>query len=75
VERQIGAIHDSGTRIVMTTHHLGLARRVADEILFLHEGRLVEQTSADVFFHQPRSPEAAQFLEGELPWNATSRRS
>ncbi len=69
VERAIGEIHASGTRIVMTTHHLGLARRVADEILYLHDGRLVEQTGADRFFDSPRSAEAIQFLKGELPWN------
>jgi len=68
IEREIGAIHASGTRIVMTTHHLGLARRIADEILFLHDGRLVEQAPAERFFVAPRSDEARQFLEGELPW-------
>jgi tungstate transport system ATP-binding protein len=68
IEREIGAIHASGTRIVMTTHHLGLARRIADEILFLHDGRLVEQAPAERFFVAPRSEEARQFLEGELPW-------
>jgi tungstate transport system ATP-binding protein len=67
IEREVGEIHAAGTRIAMTTHHLGLARRFADEILFLHEGRLTEQTPADVFFSAPRSPEAAHFLEGELP--------
>jgi tungstate transport system ATP-binding protein len=69
IEREIGAIHAFGTRIVMTTHHLGLARRIADEILFLHDGRLVEQTSAERFFDAPRSQEARQFLKGELPWS------
>jgi tungstate transport system ATP-binding protein len=69
IEREIGAIHAAGTRIVMTTHHLGLARRIADEILFLHDGRLVEQTPAERFFDAPRSEEARQFLEGELPWS------
>jgi len=68
VERQIRAFHDAGTRIVMSTHHLGLARRMADEILFLHDGRLVEQASAERFFDAPASPEARHFLEGELPW-------
>ena len=67
VERQVGAIHESGTRIVMSTHHLGLARRIADEILFIDDGRLVEQTPADRFFEAPRSGEARQFLNGELP--------
>ncbi len=68
----IGEIHCAGTGIVMTTHHLGLARRVADEIVFLHEGRLTEQTAADHFFTAPQSAEAARFLEGELPWNTAS---
>jgi tungstate transport system ATP-binding protein len=67
VERVIGEIHAAGTGIVMTTHHLGLARRVADEILFLHEGRLTEHTPGAAFFASPRSPEAAQFLKEELP--------
>ncbi len=69
IEREIQEIHRAGTRIVMTTHRLGLARRVADEILFLHAGRLVEQTGADRFFESPRSPQAAQFLKGESPWH------
>jgi tungstate transport system ATP-binding protein len=67
VERVIGEIHATGTAIVMTTHHLGLARRVASEIVFLHEGRLAEQTSADTFFASPRSAEGEAFLQGELP--------
>jgi tungstate transport system ATP-binding protein len=67
VERLIGEIHAAGTAIVMTTHHLGLARRIADEVLFLHEGRLTEQTPAEKFFAAPASPEADRFLKGELP--------
>ena len=67
VEQEIARIHASGTRIVMTTHRLGLARRFADEILFIDGGRLVEQTPADRFFAAPRSEEARQFLQGELP--------
>jgi tungstate transport system ATP-binding protein len=69
VERIVGEIHAAGTTIVMTTHVLGLARRTADEILFLHEGRLVESAPADRFFTAPASVEAARFLQGELPWN------
>jgi ABC-type histidine transport system ATPase subunit len=36
--------------------------------VFLHQGRVVERTPVGQFFHQPASTEAAQFLEGELPW-------
>ena len=68
VERVIAAMHAEGTKIVMVTHNLGQARRLADEILFLHEGRVVERAPADQFLKHPASPEAVSFLEGELPW-------
>ena len=69
VETLIGQIHAGGTKIVMTTHNLGQARRLGDEILFLNQGRLVEQTPVDRFFTKPASVEAAAFIRGELPWN------
>jgi len=68
IERIILALHQAGTKIVMVTHNLGQAHRIADEILFLHQGRLVERAPAGQFFKHPASPEAARFLEGELPW-------
>ncbi len=68
VEEMIDAIHASGTKIVMTTHDLGQARRLADEILFLHRGRLVERAPAAAFFDRPQSPEARTFIKGELLW-------
>jgi tungstate transport system ATP-binding protein len=68
VERIIQAIYAGSTKLVMTTHNLGLARRLADEILFLHQGRLVERAPVDRFFNQPASAEAEAFIKGELPW-------
>ncbi len=68
IEETISAIHAQGTTIVMTTHNLGQARRIADRVLFLHHGRLVEDTSADIFFQEPQSPEATAFIRGELLW-------
>jgi len=68
IERVIGAMHGAGTKIVMVTHNLGQARRLGDEILFLHQGRVLERAPVNRFFKQPVSPEAAQFVEGELPW-------
>lgn len=62
VERIIGEIAAAGTRIVMTTHNLGLAKRVAEEILFLDRGILAEQTAAGTFFAAARSPQARSFL-------------
>lgn len=66
IENIIHAIHESGTKIVMTTHDLGQAYRHADEVVFLHRGRLLEQTPAVRFFARPKSAEAQAFLAGEL---------
>jgi tungstate transport system ATP-binding protein len=68
IENIISAIHASGTKIIMTTHNLGQARRLGDEILFLYGGRLVERAPVGRFFAAPASAEAAQFIKGELPW-------
>ena len=68
VEEAIEAVHRSGAKIIMTTHDLGQARRLADEVLFLHRGRLVEHTAAEDFFAAPKSREAAAYLKGELLW-------
>jgi tungstate transport system ATP-binding protein len=69
VESLIGQIRAGGTKIVMTTHNLGQAKRLGDEILFLSQGRLIERTPVDRFFAKPASPEADAFIRGELPWN------
>lgn len=69
IETLIGQIHAGGTKIVMTTHNLGQAKRLGDEILFLNQGRLVERSPVDQFFTKPASAEADAFIRGELPWN------
>ena len=67
VEAIVFAMHQAGTKIVMTTHDLGQARRLADEIVFLHRGRIVEHAPAAEFFAAPKSPQAVAFIRGELP--------
>ena len=62
VERIIMEMATGGTRIIMTTHNLGQARRIAEEVIFIAEGRLVEQTPVDEFFRQPRSTAATAFI-------------
>ena len=57
---------DRGTKIVMTTHDLGQARRLAGDVVFLHAGRLLEHAPAASFFAAPATAEAAAFLSGEL---------
>ena len=69
IENIVNAIHASGTKIIMTTHNLGQARRLGDEIVFISNGRLMEHTPIDRFFKEPASVEAAAFIKGELPWH------
>jgi tungstate transport system ATP-binding protein len=69
VERIVDQIHGSGTKIVMTTHNLGQARRLADEILFMSGGRLAAHAPVERFFAEPPTAEVAAFIKGELPWS------
>jgi tungstate transport system ATP-binding protein len=66
VEELILRVHAAGTKIVMTTHDLGQARRLGDEVLFLHGGRLIERGPAEAFFADPQTAEAAAFIKGDL---------
>jgi tungstate transport system ATP-binding protein len=68
VEELIQAIASSGTKIIMTTHDLGQARRLAGDVLFLCAGRLLERAPAERFFEGPESAEARSFLTGDLLW-------
>lgn len=66
VETVISAFDMAGTKIIMTTHDLGQARRLADEVLFLHKGRLFEHAPAREFFERPSTPEGRAYVSGEL---------
>jgi len=55
-----------GVKVVMSTHDLGQARRLAGNIVLLHRGQLVEETPAAEFFAAPRTNEARRFIAGEL---------
>jgi tungstate transport system ATP-binding protein len=68
VEEAIAGIAATGTKIVMTTHDLGQARRLAEEIIFLHNGRVLEQRPAADFFAGPEHEAARAFLRGDLLW-------
>ena len=68
VEIIIQEIKKSGTKIVMTTHDLGQARRLGGDIIFLYGGILKEQSSAEKFFKSPETREARAFLNGEILW-------
>ena len=68
IEEIISAFNREGMTIVMTTHNLGQARRLADEVAFINRGHLAEHGPATAFFSSPETPEARAFLEGDLLW-------
>jgi len=55
-----------GTRIVMSTHDMGQARRLADEVLFILNGQVHEHVGAEGFFAGPVTAEARAFLKGDI---------
>ena len=65
VERIIGEIAGAGTRILMTTHNLAQARRLAEEVIYMEGGAVVEHTPVNEFFTAPRSEAAHMFLKEE----------
>jgi len=66
VEDVIRAVTARNIKIIMSTHDLGSARRLAGDIIFMHHGRVVEAGAASTFFTAPQSDEAKIFISGDL---------
>ena len=58
---------ESGMTMVVVTHEMGFARKVADRILFMADGEIVEDTDPESFFTNPQSDRARDFLGKILP--------
>jgi tungstate transport system ATP-binding protein len=66
VEDIITRVSAQGVKIVMSTHDLGQARRIAGDVVFLAKHRLIERAPADEFFSSPATAEARRFAAGDL---------
>jgi tungstate transport system ATP-binding protein len=66
IEAILAKVREQGTRIVMSTHNVGQARRMADEAVFLFDGRMIDGGKASDFFDNPQTPEARAHLQGDL---------
>jgi tungstate transport system ATP-binding protein len=66
IEKLITNVRNRGTRMVLITHDIGQAHRLADEVHFMHHGRITEHGPADRFFQAPQSAPAQAFLEGRI---------
>lgn len=58
----LGELKDEGTTMVVATHEMAFARHVADEVCFLHEGRILERGPADQVLVAPREARTREFL-------------
>ncbi|MBE1295768.1 MAG: ATP-binding cassette domain-containing protein [Rhodobacteraceae bacterium] len=56
----------SGTRLIMSTHNMGQAQRLADEVILVIGGRIHEFSPAAEFFAGPQTPQGAAFLRGDI---------
>ena len=66
IEQVVRHADRNGTKIIFVTHDLNQAKRLADDVIFLHEGRLLEHSPADRFFDAPSSEPASAYLEGRI---------
>jgi tungstate transport system ATP-binding protein len=68
IEHLVAALAAEGMTILMATHDLGQARRLSQRLMFLHKGRLIENTTTERFFTAPATKEARAFIAGDLLW-------
>jgi tungstate transport system ATP-binding protein len=66
IEDIIRSVTARGVKVVMSTHDLGQAKRIAGDIVLLHRGHLIENSPNELFFSNPRTQEARKFAAGEL---------
>lgn len=66
IETILKEVQTNGTRILMATHDIGQAKRLADDVVFLMHGAIIESGPADAFFANPATPQAAALLQGDI---------
>ncbi|MGJ8596228.1 ATP-binding cassette domain-containing protein [Sulfitobacter sp.] len=66
VEALLRAARASGMQLILSTHDLGQAKRLADDIIFMLHGRVLEHDNARDFFDAPKSIQARAFLRGDI---------
>jgi tungstate transport system ATP-binding protein len=58
--------HEQGTTLVLVTHNVFQAKRLADRVVFLLDGKVVEIAETDCFFQSPADPRTQAFVRGEM---------
>jgi len=68
IEEMIEMLKREGVTLVMSTHDIAQARRLADSVLFLHKGAIIEDSTTSEFFKKPATTTARAFVAGDLLW-------
>ena len=55
---------EEGTTMLVVTHEMGFARRVADRVIFMENGLVAEENTPEEIFTHPKNPRTAEFLRG-----------
>ena len=66
IEAILQQVQAGGTRVVMSTHDMGQARRLAEDVIFMLHGTVHEQADVEPFFTSPQTPEALAFINGDI---------
>lgn len=67
IEEAVNQIHQqTGVTILMVTHNLQQAKRIGDEIIFIHQGKVVEKQEKQAFFQSPQTEELSDFISGRM---------
>ena len=66
IEALINEAHQEGVTIVLVTHDVGQARRLGDDVVFLHDGRVAETGGATHVLDEPKSEAARAWRDGRL---------
>lgn len=66
IEQVISKVRRSGVKVILVTHDPHQAHRLAEEVVFLHAGKIAEHTPAETFFDRPQSAAARAYLAGDI---------
>ena len=66
IEKIVKNASKSGVKIIFITHDIGQAKRIADDIIFINKGKIIEYTEASLFFQNPQTKETAAYLDGNI---------
>ena len=66
IEKILKTARDAGVKIIFITHDINQAKRIADDIIFIQKGKVLEYTETNFFFNEPKASETAAYLDGKI---------